>query len=268
MIGSDASLNEAPASSCRRISVSAYASAGTGARRLRRSEGPGHGLVRRSKKRSAGYAAASHRSWYDRGRDGCATSPAGRPAYLPGRGGAASPVPELRQGEAGAAGVAGRHRVLHQAVRLLRRPALPGDDDPGCRQGTAPGLEDVKALDKQYMAEQLRRAGTPGPKAMGIDEVSIRKGHTYRIMVSDLVRRRAIWFGGTDRSEASMDQFCQWLGAEKPGHSAGRDGHVEALSQLHHRSTRRRPASCSTSSMSCAIWARSWTRCARPNTPG
>jgi transposase len=43
-----------------------------------------------------------------------------------------------------------------------------------------------------------------GPKAIGIDEISIRKGHSYRIVVSDLIRRRPIWFGGGDRSEASM----------------------------------------------------------------
>jgi len=73
----------------------------------------------------------------------------------------------------------------------------------------------IKALDKQYMQEQLRRAGTPAPKVVGIDEISIRKGHTYRIVVSDLERRRPIWFGGHDRSEASMDEFYQWLGAPK-----------------------------------------------------
>lgn len=73
----------------------------------------------------------------------------------------------------------------------------------------------VKELDKQYMREQLRRIGTPGPRIIGIDEVSIRKGHTYRIVVSDLVRRRPIWFGGTDRSEASLDAFYAWLGPKK-----------------------------------------------------
>jgi transposase len=73
----------------------------------------------------------------------------------------------------------------------------------------------VKVLEKQYMAEQLRRAGTPGPKIIGIDEVSIRKGHTYRIVVSDLERKRAIWFGGEDRSEKSMGQFYEWLGEKK-----------------------------------------------------
>lgn len=73
----------------------------------------------------------------------------------------------------------------------------------------------VKGLEMEYMREQLRRAGTPGPRVIGIDEIAIRKGHTYRIVVSDLVRRRPIWFGGQDRSEASMDLFFQWLGPKK-----------------------------------------------------
>lgn len=73
----------------------------------------------------------------------------------------------------------------------------------------------VKTLEKQYMAAQLAKAGKPGPKAIGIDEISIRKGHTYRIVVSDLIRGRPIWFGGTDRSVASMAQFYEWLGENK-----------------------------------------------------
>jgi transposase len=73
----------------------------------------------------------------------------------------------------------------------------------------------VKALDMQYMREQLRRIGMPGARVIGLDEVSIRKGHTYRIVVSDLVRRRPIWFGGQDRSEASLDEFFAWLGPRK-----------------------------------------------------
>ena len=60
----------------------------------------------------------------------------------------------------------------------------------------------VKALDQQYMEAQLKRAGTPGPQVIGVDEIAIRKGHTHRIVVSDLVRGRPIWFGGQDRSEA------------------------------------------------------------------
>ena len=92
-----------------------------------------------------------------------------------------------------------------------------------CREGTIQGIaqelhldwDTVKTLDKQYMRAQLAKAGTPGPRAIGIDEISIRKGHTYRIVVSDLIRRRPIWFGGEDRSEASMIQFYDWLGDKK-----------------------------------------------------
>ena len=73
----------------------------------------------------------------------------------------------------------------------------------------------VKELEKQYMQAQLERVGLPGPKAIGIDEISVRKGHSYRIVVSDLHRRRAIWFGGEDRSEASMDKFFRFLGEKK-----------------------------------------------------
>ena len=73
----------------------------------------------------------------------------------------------------------------------------------------------VQALEKQYLMAQVAKAGTPGPQVIGIDEIAIRKGHTYRIVVSDLIRRRAIWFGGEDRSEASMRQFYEWLGQRK-----------------------------------------------------
>jgi transposase len=92
-----------------------------------------------------------------------------------------------------------------------------------CRQATIKDIaqelnldwDTVKALEKQYMRAQLAKVGTPGPKIIGIDELSIRKGHTYRIVVSDLLRRRPIWFGGEDRSEASMAQFYAWLGEKK-----------------------------------------------------
>lgn len=73
----------------------------------------------------------------------------------------------------------------------------------------------VKALDKEYMEVQLRRHPVAAPRVLGIDEVSVRKGHTYRIVVSDLERRRPIWYGGRDRSEASLDEFYQWLGPKK-----------------------------------------------------
>jgi transposase len=73
----------------------------------------------------------------------------------------------------------------------------------------------TKELEKEYLREQLSRAGEPRPKIIGIDEVSVRKGQQYRIVVSDLVRRRPIWFDGPDRRQASMERFYQWLGPKR-----------------------------------------------------
>lgn len=81
----------------------------------------------------------------------------------------------------------------------------------------------VKALEMQYMREQLRRLGTPGPRAIGIDEISIRKGHTYRIVVSDLVRRRGS-LGSEPRPVLRVAGA-----AEECAPSAGRDGYVESV---------------------------------------
>jgi transposase len=75
----------------------------------------------------------------------------------------------------------------------------------------------VKELDKEYMKEQLAIAGPPSPRVIGIDEIAIATGHRYRIVVSDLESRQPIWFGGEDRSEASLDMFYTWLGPEKSG---------------------------------------------------
>lgn len=63
--------------------------------------------------------------------------------------------------------------------------------------------------------EQLRRAGVPRPRVIGLDELSIRKGHSYRLVVSDLERQRPIWFGGWDRSELSLNTFFADLGPRK-----------------------------------------------------
>lgn len=73
----------------------------------------------------------------------------------------------------------------------------------------------VRELDKRYMAEQVRGAGMPAPRAIGIDELSIRRGHNYRVVVSDLDRERPIWVGGEGRTEADLDAFFEALGKPK-----------------------------------------------------
>ena len=73
----------------------------------------------------------------------------------------------------------------------------------------------VKDLDKLYMQQQVDLAGLPAPRAIGIDEISIRKGHNYRVIVSDLDRDRPIWVGGEGRKEADIDLFFEALGDKR-----------------------------------------------------
>ncbi len=76
----------------------------------------------------------------------------------------------------------------------------------------------VKDLDKRYMQKWLDRTPKPAPRAIGIDEISIRKGHEYRIIVSDLERGHPIWIGAEGRKEIHMDKFFIGLGAKKTKH--------------------------------------------------
>jgi len=73
----------------------------------------------------------------------------------------------------------------------------------------------VKEMDKLYMRAQLARTGELRLAVIGIDEISIRKGHVYRIIVSDLERQQPIWFGGIERSEESMAMFYDFLGTAR-----------------------------------------------------
>ena len=49
-----------------------------------------------------------------------------------------------------------------------------------------PDWHPVKELEQQSRREPLRRGGLPGPKGIGIDEISIRKGRRDRMVVRDL----------------------------------------------------------------------------------
>ncbi len=73
----------------------------------------------------------------------------------------------------------------------------------------------VKDLDKIYMLQQIARAPKQSPRAIGVDEIAIKKGHNYRIIVSDLDLGRPIWVGGEGRKEADFDLFFAQLGAKK-----------------------------------------------------
>ncbi len=94
-----------------------------------------------------------------------------------------------------------------------------------CREATIKSVaasfhldwETVKELDKEYMRAQLKKTGHPAVQKMGVDEISVEKGHRYRIVVSDLERRRAIWFGGKGKSKKDLDCFFIENGEQRNG---------------------------------------------------
>lgn len=73
----------------------------------------------------------------------------------------------------------------------------------------------VKRLDIQYMRALLAKQPRMSPIIIGVDEIAIRKGHRYRIVVSDLVRERPIWVGKEGRKEADFQVFFDELGEKK-----------------------------------------------------
>ena len=74
------------------------------------------------------------------------------------------------------------------------------------------GWDSVKDLDKLYMAKQLEAHPIEPPKRIGIDELAIGRGHSYRILIHDLDRKRPIWFGDDrGRSREAIDAYFQSL---------------------------------------------------------
>ena len=75
----------------------------------------------------------------------------------------------------------------------------------------------VKKLDTLYMRKQVAAAPPIAPRAIGIDEIAVRKGHEYRVVVSDLEQKRPIWVGGKGRTEKDIDLFFQVLDEKQRG---------------------------------------------------
>ena len=63
-----------------------------------------------------------------------------------------------------------------------------------------------------------RRPGSPHRASSASTKSAVRKGHDYRIVVSDLDRGRPIWVGGHGRREADFDLFFEWIGEPKTRH--------------------------------------------------
>ena len=155
--------------------------------------------------------------------------------------------------EARGAGVAGRQPPVHRAVRVLRRPAVPGGYRRGHRRGARPRLGD-----RQGAGQAVHAGATPPgrqPRAAGHRHRRDRRrpgpplsdrGQRPGAGAADLVRRPRPLRGEPGRVlRLARPQ-------EMPQGPRGRHGHVEGVPQLHPqgRATPRRPGSSTTSSTS------------------
>ena len=215
-------------------------------------------LCRRRKKRAAASADELSHLLRSSGRDECATSPVATSASIstfdsPG------PVLAVRRREDRRTGLAGRQPAVHQAVCLLRGPTLPGDA-PSRRWPRNCFLDwhTVKELDKQYMREQLRRAGSPAPRVIGIDEISVGKG-----TVSHRGQRPGA-AAGPSGSAARTAPRPAWT-SSLPGSARKNAGKIRLavmdMWKAFRNSTLKegnapQAGSCTTSSTSCSTWAK------------
>ena len=76
--------------------------------------------------------------------------------------------------------------------------------------------DQVFRMEKSYMRRLLEQ-NTPSSqlRTIGIDEISIHKGHSYAIVVADLDQKRPIWLGGHGRTEQDMQLFFDSMGTER-----------------------------------------------------
>ena len=79
----------------------------------------------------------------------------------------------------------------------------------------AKGLHDsnVKDLDRGLHAAAGHPPGLPAPRAI---EIAIRKGHDYRVVVSDLDHRRLIWGDGKSAPRPTQHSSApHWAGKRR-----------------------------------------------------
>jgi transposase len=76
--------------------------------------------------------------------------------------------------------------------------------------------DQVWRMEKSYMRRLLEQHPPSAQlRAIGVDEISIRKGHSYAIVVADLDEKRPIWLGGQGRTEQDMQRFFDQMGPER-----------------------------------------------------
>jgi len=71
-------------------------------------------------------------------------------------------------------------------------------------------------MELEYMRELIKKYPPASSiRVIGVDEISIRKGHTYKVVVADLDEQRPIWIGGEGRTKEDLDLFYAEIGKER-----------------------------------------------------
>jgi len=76
--------------------------------------------------------------------------------------------------------------------------------------------DQTRRMEMSYMSWLIER--TPLPEtitAAGVDEISVKRGHEYRIVVASLDERRSLWLVGEGRTEEDMKLFFDYIGPER-----------------------------------------------------
>jgi transposase len=77
--------------------------------------------------------------------------------------------------------------------------------------------DQVRSLEMEYMQDLVEKNPVSlNLRAIGVDEISVRKGHSYAIVVADLDKQRPIWMSvELGRDEEHMDVFYRDMGKKR-----------------------------------------------------
>jgi len=101
-------------------------------------------------------------------------------------------------------------RSLEKAVAVLSRTT----DTTTAARHFGLSWRTVNAIEGRYAEEQLTPMRFEGLCAIGVDEVSHRRGHQYLTVVVDLLRGDVVWIG-EGRSQETLEGFFREIGPER-----------------------------------------------------
>ena len=93
------------------------------------------------------------------------------------------------------------HRLARYVYGLCRTMTI---EDVARHVGLNP--KTVKAIDKQFLAEEFGTTDLEGLRILAIDEIAIKKHHQYMTVVLDYLSGRVVWMG-RGHSKDTLDQF-------------------------------------------------------------